>query len=112
MGLLQDRVAIVTGAGGLHGIGRAIALAFAREGCRVAVAGGSATEQVADEIRAADGEAVAVQCDVSVPSDIERMVQRTEAELGPINILCNNAGILRLVGSTKSRWRTGTARWK
>lgn len=96
MGLLQNRVAIVTGAGGLHGIGRAIALAMAQEGCRVAVAGGSATEQVADEIRADGGEAVAIQCDVSVPSDIERMVQRTEAELGPIDILCNNAGILRL----------------
>ena len=95
MGLLQNRVAIVTGAGGLHGIGRAIAMAYAQQGCRVAVAGGSAVEQVADEIRAAGGEAVAIPCDVSKPSDIERMVQRAEAELGPIDILCNNAGILR-----------------
>jgi len=95
MGLLQDRVAIVTGAGGLHGIGRAIALAYAEHGCRVAVAGGSAVDRVADEIQAAGGTAIAIDCDVSIPSDIEHMVERTEAELGPIDILCNNAGILR-----------------
>lgn len=95
MGLLQDRVAIVTGAGGLHGIGRAIALAYAQHGCRVAVAGGSAVDRVADEIRADGGTAVAIACDVSIPGDIERLVQLTEAELGPIDILCNNAGILR-----------------
>ncbi|MCY3914260.1 MAG: 3-oxoacyl-ACP reductase FabG [Chloroflexi bacterium] len=95
MGLLQDRVAIVTGAGGLHGIGRAIAHAYARHGSRVAVAGGSAVDQVADEIRADGGTAVPIPCDVSSPGDVERLVQRTEAELGPIDILCNNAGILR-----------------
>lgn len=95
MGLLQDRIAIVTGAGGPQGIGRAIALAYAEHGCRVAVAGGSAVEQVADEIRAAGGTAVAIACDVSIPGDVERLVQRTEAELGPIDIICNNAGILR-----------------
>ncbi len=95
MSLLQDRVAIVTGAGGLHGIGRAIALAYGQHGCRVAVAGGSAVEQVADEIQADGGTAVAIDCDVSIPGDVERLVQRTEIELGPIDILCNNAGILR-----------------
>lgn len=96
MGRLQDRVAIVTGSGGLRGIGRAIAVAFGREGCRVAVAGGRAPEQVADEIRALGADAVAISCDVSVSTEIDAMVQRTEAELGPIDILCNNAGILRL----------------
>ena len=95
MALLQDRVAIVTGAGGLHGIGRAIAHAYAEHGCRVAVAGGSAVERVAAEIQADGGTAVAIDCDVSIPSDVERLVERTEAELGPIDILCNNAGILR-----------------
>jgi 3-oxoacyl-[acyl-carrier protein] reductase len=95
MGLLQDRVAIVTGAGGLHGIGRAIALAYAENGCRVAVAGGSAVDQVAKEIQSGGGAAIAIPCDVSSPSDIESLVQRTEAELGSIDILCNNAGILR-----------------
>jgi hypothetical protein len=91
MAILQDKVAIVTGAG--QGIGRGIALALAREGAVVAVAGRTESKLVetANMIEAVGGRALAVRCDVSHAEDITRAVGLTTATFGGIDILINNA---------------------
>lgn len=90
---LKDKVAIVTG--GSRGIGRAIALRFAREGARVVIASQHEApgRAAAAEIEAAGGCALFVQTDVSQPGDVERMVQATLDAFDTIDILVNNAGI-------------------
>ncbi|GAA4288851.1 SDR family oxidoreductase [Georgenia daeguensis] len=92
---LKDKRAIVTGAAG--GIGRATALAFAAEGARVAVVDiqGEAAEQVAEEIRRDGGEAVAVAADVSAEADVRRVVETTVGAYGGVDVVFNNAGIIR-----------------
>ena len=96
---LQDKVAIVTGAGG--GLGRAHALELARHGARVVVndlAGrddGAAARAVADEIHQRGGEALVQLGDVTVPADMQAMADAAVARWGRIDILVNNAGILR-----------------
>jgi NAD(P)-dependent dehydrogenase (short-subunit alcohol dehydrogenase family) len=87
------RVVIVTGGG--SGIGRATALAFAREGASVAVADVSREKAaaVAAEATGAGGRAIAVACDVSRAEDCDRAVRDTEAAFGPLDVLVNNAGI-------------------
>ena len=91
MGRLAGRVAIVTGAG--QGIGRGVALVFAREGARVCVAELKAHrgERTAEEIRAAGGEAFAVAADVGAAGDVRRMVDETVARWGTVDVLVNNA---------------------
>ena len=90
---LEGQVAIVTGAG--RGIGRAIALRLAQEGCRVTVADldGETAAQVSAEIQELGGRALALQVDVTRRDDVERMVRQTTAALGSLRILVNNAGI-------------------
>ncbi|RZJ18093.1 MAG: SDR family NAD(P)-dependent oxidoreductase [Brevundimonas sp.] len=92
---LTGRTAIVTGAGG--GLGRSHALALARHGARVVVNDMSPTgaEAVAGEIRQAGGEAVASVCSVIDRAAVEAMIAETVARWGSIDIVVNNAGILR-----------------
>jgi NAD(P)-dependent dehydrogenase (short-subunit alcohol dehydrogenase family) len=81
--------------GGGRGIGRAIALAFAREGAHVAVTArtGAELDVVAAEIRALGRKALAVSCDVGERAQIDDAVRRVAEGLGPVEILVNNAGI-------------------
>ena len=90
---IQNRVAIVTGAS--TGIGRGIAGVFAREGAKVVAANRNAEagEQAVREIRAAGGEAVFVQADVSLKADNERLAAAALEAYGRIDILVHNAGI-------------------
>ena len=93
--LLKDRTAIVTGAA--SGIGRAVALAYAREGARVVVAdvaeeGGRETVRLVE--RATNGaQAVFVKADAASPEDHERLVRTAIDRWGALHIACNNAGI-------------------
>ena len=104
MGILEGKVAIVTGAGG--GLGRAHALALAREGAAILVndlggavdgtgAGTTMADAVVGEIKDAGGRAVANHGSVTSADDAQGMVQQAVAEFGQLDILVNNAGILR-----------------
>lgn len=104
MGLLQQKVAIVTGAG--HGIGRATALLLAKEGARVVVndVGGardgtgndeSAAKQVVSEIKAAGGEAIANHETVASREGARAIVQAALTSFGGLDVFVNNAGIVR-----------------
>lgn len=92
---LDGRTALVTG--GSRGLGRHIAWQLAARGCRVAVVARSPEplQAVADEIVAGGRVALAVPADVTLPDDRRAIVARTEAELGPVDLLVNNAGIVR-----------------
>lgn len=91
---LAGRIALVTGAS--RGIGRAIALALAGAGadvvvnCRERV---RSAEEAADAIRAEGRRALAIAADVSDAGAVEEMVRSAEAELGPVDVLVNNAGV-------------------
>ena len=91
--MLNGKIALITGGG--RGIGRAIALSFARQGALIAVAARTAEQvkQVAREIDASGNGAIAVVCDVSDPASVARMFDETLARLGDVDILVNNAGI-------------------
>ncbi|HEY8909202.1 MAG TPA: 3-oxoacyl-[acyl-carrier-protein] reductase [Desulfosporosinus sp.] len=94
--VLNDSVAIVTGSG--RGIGRAIALELAAAGAKVVVnyAGRSdKAEETVELIREAGGESLAIQADVSLADDVDRLMQTTLDHFGKIDILVNNAGITR-----------------
>jgi NAD(P)-dependent dehydrogenase (short-subunit alcohol dehydrogenase family) len=89
----QNRTALVTGAG--RGIGRSIALRFAEEGARVALVARTASEleETARQVAAAGGRSVVLPVDITTPGAAEECVARTEKDLGPVDVLVNNAGI-------------------
>jgi len=102
--MLSGKTALITGGG--RGIGRAIALEFARNGARVAVAARTAeqVEEVAAEI---GGDAVALVCDVSDPESVARIFGDMRERIGDADILVNNAGIAEsatLVNTTDELW--------
>jgi NAD(P)-dependent dehydrogenase (short-subunit alcohol dehydrogenase family) len=103
----DGQAAIVTGAG--RGMGRAVAIALAKEGAAVVVAelDQPAAEQVAEEIREAGGKALPVTVDISKVDDVRNLFQTALAEFGGVDILVNNAGIgipKPLVDYTEADW--------
>jgi meso-butanediol dehydrogenase / (S,S)-butanediol dehydrogenase / diacetyl reductase len=91
---LSGKVALITGGG--TGIGRAIALAFAREGASVSLAGRrlEKLKEVCSQIEKQGGSAIALQCDVSHAKDAGRAISETSKKFGKLNVLVNNAGTL------------------
>lgn len=91
--VLEGQTAIVTGGG--RGIGRAIAIAFAREGAVVTLASRSAheVERTASEVRSRGGRALAVPTDVTSRAGVQALVARTLQETGRIDVVVNSAGI-------------------
>jgi 3-oxoacyl-[acyl-carrier protein] reductase len=95
---LQDKVALVTGAG--RGIGQAIAVAFAREGARVALAARNEAElrETGSMVEAAGSVPLIVPTDVTDHAQVERLVDATVAQYSRLDILVNNAGISGPIG--------------
>ena len=91
---LEQKVALVTGAS--RGIGKAIALSLAKQGAKIVVnfnTGESAAAQVVQDITKYDGEAIAVQADVSQPEQVDQMIKQVMTAWSTIDILVNNAGV-------------------
>src|SRR5215211_6603718 len=107
--MLEGKVALITGAS--QGLGRALALAFAREGARVAINARSegSIGPVAEEVEDTGAEVFALVADVSKGADVERMVSETLERFGRIDVLVNNAGLLgprvAIEEYPEDRWR-------
>ena len=93
MGRVEGKIALVTGAGKVGGIGATTAELLAREGAAVAVADldGAGAREVAERIIAAGGDALALEIDLADPEAVQRMVAETVTELGGLDVLHNNA---------------------
>ena len=126
MGWLDGKVAIVTGAGRMRGIGRAIALRLAEEGAAVVVtavarpaeslpqhereAGWSGVASVAREIESSGSRALAMDVDVTKPDQVRKMVEGAREQFGRVDILVNNAG-LAIVSGKKNLWEVDDEEW-
>lgn len=124
---LESKVAIVTGAGRMRGMGRAIAVRLASEGADVVVtarsrapesfpgpereAGWKGAASVADEVRRLGRRGLPLDIDVTDASSVNRMVEQTRDEFGRIDILVNNAG-LALVAGLKNLWEMEDDEWQ
>ncbi|MFH1032405.1 MAG: SDR family oxidoreductase [Chloroflexota bacterium] len=115
MGVLDGKVAIVTGAS--RGIGKAVAIGFAKEGAKVAIVARTVEalksglpgtiNKTADEIKAAGGKAIAIQTNIMEETEVQAMVKKVLDEWGRIDILVNNAGVATpgpFVDTTLKRW--------
>ena len=94
----HTQVAIVTGAS--RGIGAAVARRLAQDGFAVTInyaAGAAQAEALVAELKAAGASAIAVQADVSKADDVRRLFETTEQQLGKVDVLVNNAGVLKTV---------------
>jgi NAD(P)-dependent dehydrogenase (short-subunit alcohol dehydrogenase family) len=100
--LLRDRVGIVSGIG--PGVGRHVALAFAREGAHVVLAArtAAALDEVAAEVRALGRRALAIPTDIARPEDCRRLVDAAAAEFGRVDVLVNNAFLTHPWGPIES----------
>jgi NAD(P)-dependent dehydrogenase (short-subunit alcohol dehydrogenase family) len=105
---LEGKVAAVTGAA--SGLGRAMALAFAREGMQIALADvdQAGLQPVAEEIAAIGAKAVAMRIDVSDGEQVEEFAKKVRAELKGVHLVCNNAGVSPL-GAV---WENSVADWQ
>lgn len=105
---LEDQVVMITGAG--RGIGRGLAEAFAKEGAHIVAVARSIPQinETAEAVRAMDRRAVALPCDVTDSDAIKGVVETAEKDLGPIDILINNAGYAHFQSVAelpKEEWR-------
>ena len=107
---LQGKVAMVSGAS--RGIGRAIALGLAEEGCRLSICarGLEDLERTAGEAQRLGAEVLAVAANVALEEDADRWVRQTEERFGPADVLINNVGTARPGGNldaAEKQWRAG-----
>jgi NAD(P)-dependent dehydrogenase (short-subunit alcohol dehydrogenase family) len=105
---LKDKVVVITG--GASGIGRALADRFAAEGSKIVLADvePGALEEAAAELRAARTTVLAVPTDVSRPEQVQALCDRTLAEFGRVDVVCNNAG----VAASGLAWEHTLADWE
>lgn len=91
---LNDKMALITGGG--RGIGKAIALAYAHEGAKLAICARTAgeIEETAKEIKALGTDCLAVVCDVSLEEPVSKLIEKVQESFGRIDILINNAGVM------------------
>ena len=93
MNQFKDRVAVITG--GASGLGRAMALRFAREGMKVVLADieQTALDATLREFRDSGYDAVGVRCDVALGDDVEQLAEKALSTFGSVHVVCNNAGV-------------------
>ena len=105
---LKDKIALVTGSS--RGVGRAVALAFAKEGAKVVVNYSSSEKaalEVVEKIKEMGSDAIAVKADVSKKQDAEALIEAGIEKFGRIDVLVNNAGFTRpalLINMTEEQW--------